>query len=92
MLTHKRESAVHKTKDFSTGGISPRLKNISSENEVGLPALFPDSRLIPADKILVRPGRFPEGTKNLPLALGGAFQAVDILRVPAGHVNLIPRI
>jgi hypothetical protein len=46
----------------------------------------------PADKILVRSGRFPEETKDLPLALGGAFQAFDILGVNVGHVNLIPRI
>jgi hypothetical protein len=44
---------------------------LAEENEVGLPALFPDSGLIPADKILVRPGRFPEETKDLPLALVG---------------------
>ena len=37
----------------------------AEENEVGLLALFPDGRFIPADKILVRPGRFPEICKVL---------------------------
>jgi hypothetical protein len=50
------------------------------------------AQVFPADKIIVRPGRFPEEAKDLPFALGGAFQFFNILGVPAGRVNLIPRI
>ena len=38
----------------------------AEKNEIRFPALFPNGRLIPADKFLIRPGRIPEKSKNLP--------------------------
>jgi hypothetical protein len=59
------------------------VKNIPSSNpRCGLPG----------DEVFIRKGRFPEETKDLPLALGEALQSFDILWVHAGHVNFIPRI
>ena len=46
---------------------------VSEKDEIRLPALFPDGRLIPADKIRIRPGRFLEKSKDGPFARGGVF-------------------
>jgi hypothetical protein len=39
---------------------------IPEKNEIRLPALLPDSWLIPADKIGIRPGRLLEKTGTAP--------------------------
>ena len=83
------QSPPPEAKVFSTGGISRRLKNISSL----CPLCFPGGYSSwPADKFRIRSGCLPEESKDLRFALGGTFQSFNILGVPAGHVNLIPQI
>jgi hypothetical protein len=67
-----------------TGGISRRLKNSSSLRPLRFRGEYGSW---PADKFRIRSGRFPKESKNLPLTLGGAFQAFDIIGVHAGHIN-----
>jgi hypothetical protein len=44
---------------------------VPEKNEIRLSAQFPDGRLIPAKKFLIRPGYFLEETEDGPFAQGG---------------------
>jgi hypothetical protein len=62
---------------------------IPEKNEIRLPALLPDGRLIPVDEIRMRLGRFPEKSKDGPFSKDGVFKIFDVFRVHAGHINFI---
>ncbi len=51
---------------------------VPEKDEIRFPALFPDGRLIPADKIRIRSGRFPKESKDFPFDWCGVLQTFDL--------------
>jgi len=67
-------------------------QDFTENRKIRLFPLYTEAGLVADPLIRLRSGRFPEETKDLPFALGGALLAFDILGLQAEHIYSIPRI